>query len=154
MFDRLFDRWRNEAKFRLRPIFVALACVLSAALALCFLFAAVFVIAVERHGAVDACLGSAALFLVVTAILAVIRAAFDARRRRRAVERAAEATPLSPLADPRTILISLQIIQAIGLKRLAPLLAVGGAAFVIALAQDPARRRASPPRPKPHGSLD
>ena len=83
MFDRLFDRWRNEAQLRLRLIIVALACILSAALALCFLFAAVFVIAVERYGAIDACIASAAVFLGAAAILAIVHASLDAARRRR-----------------------------------------------------------------------
>ena len=154
MFDRLFDRWRNEAQLRLRLIIVASTCILSAALALCFLFAAVFVIAVERYGAVEACLASAAVFLAAAAVLAVVRASLNARRRRRAAEKAAETTPLSPVVDPRTILVTLQIIQAIGLKRLVPLLAVGGAALVVALAQDPARRRRGPRSAKPGAPVD
>ena len=32
MFDRLFDRWRNETQLRLRLIMIALASVISAAL--------------------------------------------------------------------------------------------------------------------------
>jgi heme/copper-type cytochrome/quinol oxidase subunit 2 len=150
MFDRLFDRWRSEAQLRLRLIIIASAFILSAALAFCFLCAAALVIAVERYGAVDACLASAAVFLVVAAILAIVRSGLNARRRRRkAAEKAAETTPLSPFADPRTVLVTLQIIQTVGLKRLLPVIALGGAAFAIAAAQDPARRRAASRSAKP-----
>lgn len=154
MFDRLFDRWRNETQLRLRLIMIASASVISAALAFCFLFAAAFVIAADRYGAVDACLASAAAFLVVAAILAIIRAGLNARRRRRAAEKAAETASISPFADPRAILVTLQIIQAVGLKRLLPLIALGGAAFAVAAAQDPARRRAASRSAKPRAPFD
>ncbi len=60
-------------------------------------------------------------------------AIYVARRRRDAQARAALEPPaLSALADPRVILAGLQIVQAIGFKRLLPILAIAGAAFALA----------------------
>ena len=97
----------------------------------------------ERYGLVDACLAGAGVFLVATMALLGTYSIYVARRRRNAQARAAlEPPPLSTLADPRVILAGLQIVQAIGFKRLLPILAIGG---VFALASRPAsegRRRA------------
>jgi len=91
-----------------------------------------FVIALQRYGQVDACLAGAGVFLVATLTLLGIYAIYVARRRREAQARAALEPPaLSALADPRVILVALQMVQAIGFKRLLPILAIGGAAFAL-----------------------
>jgi hypothetical protein len=51
-------------------------------------------------------------------------------RARIAAERAAKAAP-SMLADPMLIATGLQIVRAIGVKRLLPILAIGGVALGI-----------------------
>ena len=67
---------------------------------------------------------------------------YIARRRRDAQARAALEPPaLSPLADPRVILVGLQIVQAIGFKRLLPIFAIAGAAFALAFRPSEGRRR-------------
>jgi len=136
-------KWPRAA---LRDAALVVACAFAGAIALAFLCAALFITALERYGAVDACLGAAVAFLVVAIILGIFQAAL-AERRRREARGAAAAASLAALANPRVILLGLQIAQAVGLKRLAPFLVAGAAAFALANArpdagaQREARRR-------------
>ncbi len=133
MFERISDRWKNDARGALWLVVIAAAALATATVALSFLCAAAFVVALERYGLVAACLAGAGVFLLATLALLGAYAIYAARRRRDAEARAAsEPPPLSALADPRVIMVGLQIVQAIGVKRLLPILAVAGAAFALA----------------------
>jgi len=76
---------------------------------------------------VQACLAAAAIFLAVTLISAIC---YVVRRNqiRAEAERAAKAAP-SMLADPMVMAAGLQIVRAIGVKRLIPIIAVAGLAL-------------------------
>ncbi|HXE23885.1 MAG TPA: hypothetical protein VN637_03255 [Roseiarcus sp.] len=133
MFDRISDRWKKDAGGALWLVVIAAASLATAAVAVSFLCAAVFVVALDRYGLVAACLAGAGVFLLATLALLGAYAIHAARRRRDAEARAAsEPPPLSALADPQVILVGLQIAQAIGFKRLLPILAIAGAAFALA----------------------
>ena len=133
MFERLSARWKNDASAALWLLVIATASLITATTTLGFLCAAAFVIVLQRYGLVDACLAGAGVFLVATLALLGTYAIYVARHRRNARARAAlEPPPMSALADPRVILAGLQIVQAIGFKRLLPILAIGGAAFALA----------------------
>jgi len=142
MFERLSDRWRKEAVSAARLAAIAAAGVASAGVALVFLTAAAFVAILERYGLIDACLAGAAAFLAATVIMLVVYAGVAASSRQEARAIAEPSSPPSPLADPRLILVGLQVAQAIGFKRLLPILAVGGAAFLLARRPDADSRRA------------
>jgi len=142
MFERISDRWKKDASGALRLGVIAAASIVTATVAVSFLCAAAFVIALDRYGLVDACLAGAGVFLVATMALLGTYAIYVARRRRDAQARAALEPPaLSPLADPRVILVGLQIVQAIGFKRLLPIFAIAGAAFALASRPRPEGRR-------------
>jgi hypothetical protein len=142
MFERLAERWRDEAGSAIRLAVIGGACALTGAIALGFLCAAAFIYVLDHYGPVEACLAGAAVFLGATAILLVAYATVaDDLRRRESLRRAAAPETPSPLADPKLILVGLQVAQAIGIKRLLPILAVGGAAFLFA-ASRPSTRRA------------
>jgi hypothetical protein len=133
MFERIFDRWKTDASGALLLGVIAAASIVTATVAVSFLCAAGFVVALDRYGLVGACLAGAAVFLVATLVLLTAYAFYVARRRRDAQARAALEPPaLSPFADPRLILAGLQIVQAIGVKRLLPIAAIAGAAIVFA----------------------
>ena len=133
MFERLSARWKNDARGALWLLVVATASFVTATVTVGFLCAAVFVIVLQRYGLVTACLAGAGVFLVATMALLGTYSIYVVRRRRNAQARAAlEPPPLSTLADPRVILVGLQIVQAIGFKRLLPIFAIGGAAFALA----------------------
>jgi len=143
MLERFSDRWKKEAGGTLRLAAIAAAAFVAFAVTLAFLCAAAFVVALDRYGLTDACLAGAGVFLAATIVLLGVYAGIAAKRRREAKLRAAlEAAAPSPLADPRIILMGLQIVQAIGVKRLLPILAVGGAAFALSARPRSARRRA------------
>ena len=143
MFERLSARWKNDASGALWLLVIATASLVTATVTVGFLCAAAFVIVLQRYGLVDACLAGADVFLVATIALLGTYAIYLARRRRNAGAHAAlEPPPLSALADPRVILAGLQIVYAIGFKRLLPILAIGGAAFALA------NRPASEGRPR------
>ena len=93
-----------------------------------FLCAAGFVYVLQTYGPIAACLTGAALFLLV----ALISAAIYVARKNRARARAAEATKSalhSALSDPMLVSAGIQLIRAVGVKRLIPILALGGLAL-------------------------
>jgi hypothetical protein len=92
------------------------------------LCAAAFVFVLERYGPIEACLAGAAVFFVVTLIAAVCYMARKNQVKARAKETAKNAVH-SALADPMLVAAGLQVIRAIGIKRLIPILAIGGLAL-------------------------
>ncbi|QOZ28982.1 hypothetical protein [Bradyrhizobium sp. CCBAU 51753] len=128
MLQRLINDVKDSAGSALRLTSLAGAAAIALFITIAFLCAAAFVFVLEHYGPVEACLAGAALFFVVTLIAA---GAFMARRRemRRRAERAAKATAAAALADPVMIATGLQIVRAIGVKRLIPIIAVGGLAL-------------------------
>ena len=134
MLERLSDRWKAEASAALARVAVASAVAAAFAVALAFLCAAAFVVVLDRYGLIHACLAGAAFFSVVALVFLAVHAAIAQRQRRvaaRMAARAAMETP-SPLTDPRLLLVAAQIVQAIGFRRLLPLVALGGFAFAVA----------------------
>jgi hypothetical protein len=68
------------------------------------------------------------LFFVVTLSVAGIYAARKKQMRSRAAE-AAKAAAQSPLVDPMMATLAIQLIRAVGIRKVIPLLAVGGLAL-------------------------
>jgi len=150
MFERLFARLRAQAANSLRMAAIVSACLIAAGVTFGFLCAAAFIAALYAYGPIYACLIGAGAFFVGTLFLLALYAALKARGRRIAEEEAerarAEAQAASPLADPRLILTGLQIAQAVGVRRLIPLIAVGAAAFALAARSANGRQAARPAR--------
>ena len=138
MFERIADRWKREASGALLLVSLAAACAATAAVTLAFLCAAAFIAALNRYGLVDACLVGAAVFLAATLVLLAVYAMSVASRR--ASRASPEPQPAGPPVDPRLVLIGLQLVQAVGIRRLLPILAVGGAALAFAAAASGRRR--------------
>ena len=82
----------------------------------------------EHYGPIEACLAGAAIFLLVTALAAGSYMVRKHQVRVRA-EQAAKSATHSLLADPAMVAIGLQLVRAIGVKRLVPILAIGGVAL-------------------------
>lgn len=131
MFEKTFGRLKQEARSALLLVILAAACLGAAAIAIGFLCAAGFIFALNTLGPIYACLIGFGVFLFGTLILLAVYAAVSARHRRIKRERAVDAAS-SPLADPRLVALGLQVAQTVGLRRLLPILALGGAAFVLA----------------------
>jgi hypothetical protein len=93
-----------------------------------FLCAAAFMFVLEKYGPIEACLAGAAVFLVVALLSA---GSYMVRKHQIKVkaEQEAKSAAHSLLADPAMVAIGLQVVRAIGIKWLVPILAIGGVAL-------------------------
>ena len=128
MFQRIIDDFKESTGTALRLTSLAGIAVLALLITTSFLCAAAFVYVLQNYGLVQACLTGAAVFFVVTLIAAGCYMVRKNRVKARAAE-AARSAAHSPLADPMLIATGLQLVRAIGLKKLIPLLALGGLAL-------------------------
>src|SRR4030088_2723865 len=130
MFGRMIDDFKERTGPALRLTSLAAAVALSLFITTSFLCAAAFVFVLQKYGPVEACLAGAGIFFVVTLIAAgcymvrknQIKARADAAAREAA--RSAKSAAQSVLADPMLVAAGLQVIRAIGIKKLIPILAV------------------------------
>ena len=132
MFARMIDDLRETTGSALRLTSLAAAAALALFVTTSFLCAAAFVFVLDRYGLVQACLAGAGVFFVVTMIAAGAYMARKQQIEKQAKARAAEAAKSavhSALADPMLVAAGLQVIRAIGVRRLIPILAVGGLAL-------------------------
>jgi predicted transporter len=128
MIQRIIDDFKETTGAALRLTSLAAAAAVALFITISFLCAAAFVVVLDAYGLVQACLSGAALFFVVTLIAAGIYIA----RKKQVEARAKTATKSAmhtALADPMVIAMGLQVIRSVGIKRLIPLLAVGGLAL-------------------------
>ncbi|WP_315783463.1 MULTISPECIES: hypothetical protein [unclassified Bradyrhizobium] len=131
MLHRMIEEVKESTGHTVRLTSLALAAAVGLFVTTCFLCAAAFVAVLERYGLVAACLTGAAIFFVVTLIAAI---SYMARKRTVAKHaprpaEAARSAAQSLLADPMLLASGLQVVRMIGVKRLVPLLAVGGLAL-------------------------
>ena len=135
MFQRLIDDFKDSTGTALRLTSLAAAAAFALLVTTGFLCAAAFVFVLQKYGPVEACLTGAAIFFVVTVIAA---GSYIARKNRikkeieardEQVARTAKSTAQTMLADPMLVAAGLQVIRAIGIKKLIPILAVGGLAL-------------------------
>jgi hypothetical protein len=128
MFTRMIDDFKESAGTAVRLTSLAGTVAVALFITISFLCAAAFAYMLQTYGLIEACLTGAGIFLLV----AVIAAAFYGARKHRAPSREAE-TPRSTLhtalADPMLVAAGIQIVRAIGAKKLIPILAVGGLAL-------------------------
>lgn len=124
---RIVDELKDTASSAMRQASLLSAIVLALVIAAGFLCAAAFVVVLEHFGALVACLVLAGIFLLIAAIAGIVYAVRKRQNEERARQRRAKAAQL--FADPVVVTTGLQVVRAIGLKRLLPLLAIGGVAM-------------------------
>jgi hypothetical protein len=135
MLQRFIDDVRDSTGTALRMTSLAAAAAVALLVTTSFLCAAAFVFVLQKYGPVEACLAGAAIFFVVTLIAAgsymVRKKQIRARAEQAAKEaaRSAKSAAQTMLSDPAVVAIGLQLVRAIGIKRLLPILAVGGVAL-------------------------
>jgi hypothetical protein len=144
MFARMIDDFKDSAGTAVRLTSLAAVIALALLVTASFLCAAAFVYVFQTYGPIQACLAGAGVFLLV----ALIAAIFYVVRRNRVKAHAKEAQKSavqSALADPMLVATGIQIIRAIGIKRLIPILAVGGLALgLLASRNAPADKAEAP----------
>lgn len=139
MFQKLMDDVRESTGSALRLTSLAVAVAVSLFITTAFLCAAAFVFVLQKYGLLQACFAGAAVFFVATVLAAICYAVRKRQIRNKPVQ-AVKSTMQSALSDPMVLAAGVQIIRTIGLKRLIPLVAVGG----IALGLMASRRTADP----------
>ena len=128
MFQRLIEDLKESTGTTIRMTSLAVAAAVGLFITTSFLCAAAFVFVLQRYGLVPACLTGAAIFFVVTMIAAI---SYMVRKRQTQahVAAAARSAAHSAFADPMLMAAGLQVVRAIGIKRLLPILAIGGIAL-------------------------
>jgi hypothetical protein len=128
MLQRVVDSVKEQTGNALQLTSLALAIALALLIAIGFLCAALVVYLLQHYGPVAACLAGAAIFFVVALIAAAVYAVRKRQMRERA-EQMARAARQSMLTDPMVLATGLQLVRTIGVKRLIPILAIGGIAL-------------------------
>lgn len=129
MFQRAIDDFKDSAGNALRLASLAGVAVIAGFVTVLFLCAAAFVFVLENYGLIEACLTGAAIFFLITLIASVT---YTIRRNSMKKKRAAEPAPSAAknlLADPMLVTAGLQLVRTIGIKKLIPILAIGGVAL-------------------------
>jgi uncharacterized membrane protein YqjE len=128
MFQRAIDDLKESAGNAVRLASVAAVAVVAGSITMVFLCAAAFVFVLQNYGLIEACLAGAAIFFLI----AIIAVAIYAIRRNAMKKRAAQktrATAQNFLADPMVVAAGLQLARTVGIKKLIPILAIGGLAL-------------------------
>jgi hypothetical protein len=144
MLHRLIDDFKESTGTALRLTSLAAAAAVTLFIATSFLCAAAFVFVLEKYGPVQACLSGAAVFLAATMATAILYAVRRKQARARA-EQAAKSATRAMLADPMLVAAGIQVARAIGVKRLIPVLAVGGVALGVMMSRSAASPRQEAP---------
>ena len=138
MLQKFMDDFRESTGSALRLTSLAIAVAGCLFITTAFLCAAAFVFVLQKYGLLQACFAGAGVFFVATILAAISYAVRKRQIRKRPVE-AAKSTMQTALSDPMVLAAGLQIVRTIGLKRIIPLIAVGGIALGVM-----ASRRAAP----------
>src|SRR5271170_4363266 len=125
MFARMIDDFKNSTGAALRLTSLAAMAGFALLVTISFLCAAAFVYVLQNYGPIEACLTGAGIFFVVALIAAGFYLLRKNQTRKRRAETAKSAMQTA-LADPMLVATGIQVIRAIGVKRLIPILAVGG----------------------------
>src|ERR1700720_429324 len=128
MFQRVIDDFKASTGTALRLTSLAAAAAVALFITTSFLCAAAFVFVLQNYGLVQACLTGAGIFFVVTLIAAGCYMVRKNQVKTR-VEETTKSAMQTALADPMLVAAGIQVIRAIGIKKLIPILPVGGLAL-------------------------
>jgi hypothetical protein len=144
MFQRMIDDFKDSTGTAVRLTSLAAMAAFALLITTAFLCAAAFVAVLQRYGLIEACLTGAGIFMIVALIAAGSYMVRQRQIRARAEEAAREAAKSaksaaqSMLADPMLVAAGIQVIRAIGIKKLIPILAVGGLALGFVMSRNAA----------------
>lgn len=128
MFQRVVDDFKDSTGTALQLTALAAGVALAMFITLAFLCAAAFIFVLQNYGLIEACLTGAGIFFVVAVIAAVYYRVRQNQAKVRATEKA-KSSLQTALADPMLVAAGIQLIRAVGIKRLIPIIAVGGLAL-------------------------
>jgi hypothetical protein len=125
---RMIDDLKESTGVAIRMTSLAAIIALALLVTLSFLCAAAFIYVLQTYGLIEACLTGAGIFFLV-ALIGIIVYAVRKNQARHHAEETAKSALHTALADPMVLAAGIQAARAIGVKRLVPLLAVGGLAL-------------------------
>ncbi|HRO00434.1 hypothetical protein [Nitrobacter sp.] len=128
MFQRAIDDLKESAGSAVQLTSLALVAAFAAFVTIVFLCAAAFVFVLQNYGLIEACLSGAAIFFLITLITVVTLLIRRKAAKKRAAQHAKAATQ-NFLADPMVVAAGLQLVRAVGVKKLIPIVAIGGLAL-------------------------
>lgn len=128
MLTRMIDDIKDLAGVAIRMTSLAAAIALAFLVTIAFLSAAAFVYVLQNYGPIEACLTGAGIFFLF-ALIGILVYAVRKRQARQEVKETAKSALHTALADPVMVATALQVVRAIGIKKLVPILAVGGLAL-------------------------
>jgi len=137
MLQRFIDDFRTSTGTALRQTSLAAIAAICLFITTAFLCAAAFIAVLNRYGPVEACFAGAAIFFICTLIAAVIYLVRKRQIEALAAARA-KAAANSLLADPALLATGIQLVRLVGVKRMVPILAIGGLALGLMAARSQA----------------
>jgi len=142
MFQRMIDDFKVSTGNAVHLTSLALAAAVALFIATAFLCGAAFMYMLQHYGPIEACLAGAGVFLVAALLAAGGYMLRKHRIKVRAEQEAKAAAARSPLVDPAMVAIGIQLVRAVGIKRLVPILAIGGVALGLLAARGQAQEPA------------
>ena len=140
MLTRMIDDIKDSTGVVIRMTSLAAAIALAFLVTIAFLCAAAFVYVLQNYGPIQACLTGAGIFLAI-ALIGIVAYTVRKRQARQEAKETGKSALHTALADPVMMATALQVVRAIGIKKLVPILAVGGLALGL-LATRPASHEA------------
>jgi hypothetical protein len=128
MFQRVVDDFKDSTGTALQLTALAAGVALAMFITLAFLCAAAFIFVLQNYGLIEACLTGAGIFFMVAVIAAVYYRVRQNQAKVRAAEKAKSGLQTA-LSDPMLVAAGIQLMRAVGIKRLIPIIAVGGLAL-------------------------
>lgn len=128
MLQKLIDDIRESTGSALKLTFLAVAAAIFLFVTVSFLCAAAFVFVLERYGLIQACFAGASVFFIAT-LLAAMSYAIQKRQEENKPKPPPPSAMQTALSDPMVLAAGLQIVRTLGIKRIIPLLAIGGVAL-------------------------
>ena len=131
MLQKFMDDVRDRAGSALQLTSLAAAIAVSLFITAAFLCAAAFVFVLQNYGLLQACLAGAGVFLVAALLAAICYSVSKRQAKKRPAEasKPTRSAMQSALSDPMVLAAGLQIVRTVGLKRIIPLVAIGGVAL-------------------------
>lgn len=139
MFQRWIDELKASSSTALLLTELRLWVVAALVVALVFLCAAGFIAIYRDYGPITACLSGAALFVVIALGVVAVHGELKRRAEVRRAEAAKRAAQQSFLTDPALLATGVQLARIIGVKRLIPVIMLGGLALGLMAARTPPR---------------
>ena len=133
------EDFKNSASVALRLSSLLAVVAILFFITLSFLCAAAFIFVLQHFDLIYACLTGAGIFFVITLIAAGCYRYHKRQAKKRPVESEKSAF-VDAISDPVMLAVGLQVVRAVGIKRLLPLLTVGAIAFGFMAQRKPSQK--------------